>query len=106
MIRGRTPASPLGVTLDARDAPALAHFYRDLLGWELVEDSPPWCTVRSPDLPLTLAVKGEPLHERPTWPAEPGAQQMQAHLDLPVDDLSRARQGTSVVRRPGVGACS
>ena len=90
MIRGRTPASPLGITLDAADAQALARFYRDLLGWELVEDTPAWCTLRAPGSPVTLAVKGEPLHERPTWPAREGAQQMQAHLELPVDDLDGA----------------
>ena len=55
MIRGRTPASPLGITLDAADARALARFYRDLLGWELVEDSPPWCTLRPPGASITLA---------------------------------------------------
>ncbi len=90
MIRGRTPAGPLGITLDAADAPALARFYRDLLGWELVEDTAPWCTLRSPGSPVTLAVKGEPLHQRPTWPAREGAQQMQAHLELPVSDLEGA----------------
>lgn len=90
MIRGRTPASPLGITLDAADAQALARFYCDLLGWELVEDSPPWCTLRPPGASITLAVKGEPLHERPTWPAREGTQQMQAHLELAVDDLDGA----------------
>lgn len=92
MIRGRTPASPLGITLDAADAQALARFYRDLLGWELVEDTPPWCTLRAPGSPVTLAIKGEPLHERPTWPAREGTQQVQAHLELPVDDLDAAVQ--------------
>jgi catechol 2,3-dioxygenase-like lactoylglutathione lyase family enzyme len=90
MIRGRTLAGTLGITLDARDAPALARFYSNLLGWELVEDSPSWCTLRTPGSPVTLAVKGEPLHERPTWPSEPGAPQMQAHLEVPVDDLEAA----------------
>ena len=92
MTRGRTPESPLGITLDAQDAPALARFYRDLLGWELVEDTAPWCTLRAAGSPLTLAVKEEPLHRRPAWPAEPGAQQMQAHLEVPVDDLPGAVQ--------------
>jgi catechol 2,3-dioxygenase-like lactoylglutathione lyase family enzyme len=90
MIRGRTTGSAIGITLDAADAQALARFYRDLLGWELVEDTPPWCTLSAPGSPVTLAVKGEPLHEPPTWPAEPGAQQMQAHLELPVSDLDGA----------------
>jgi catechol 2,3-dioxygenase-like lactoylglutathione lyase family enzyme len=92
MIRGRTPASPLGITLDAADAQALARFYRDLLDWELVEDTPPWCTLRTPGSPVTLAIKGEPLHERPTWPAREGTQQIQAHLELPVDELDAAVQ--------------
>jgi catechol 2,3-dioxygenase-like lactoylglutathione lyase family enzyme len=90
MIRGRTPAGPIGFTLDAADARALARFYAELLGWELVEDTPEWSTVRAPGSPVTLAVKREPLHERPTWPAREGAQQMQAHLEVRVDDLEGA----------------
>ena len=67
-----------------------AAFYRDLLGWDLAEESPQWCTMAMPGVPVNLAFQTEPLHERPTWPAAPGTQQMQLHLDFEVDDLAGA----------------
>ena len=76
--------------LGAPDAPALAHFYRDLLGWPLADESPDWCTMQMPDLPVNLAFQSEPHHVRPVWPAGPGDPPMQLHLDLQVDDLDGA----------------
>ncbi|MFI1680531.1 VOC family protein [Streptomyces sp. NPDC020607] len=74
--------------LGTPDPPALADFYRALLGWEEVERSPEWVRLR----PLESARPGlsfqlEPDHTPPTWPHRPGTQQMQAHLDVQVDDL-------------------
>jgi catechol 2,3-dioxygenase-like lactoylglutathione lyase family enzyme len=34
--------------LDAPDARELAGFYRQLLGWETVEDEPDWVKLRAP----------------------------------------------------------
>ena len=80
-----------GVTLDAPDASALAHFYADLLGWQVLEDSEPWSTVApSPEAGHSLAVVREEHYQRPVWPAVPGAQQQSMHLDLQVDDLDEA----------------
>lgn len=86
-IRGRQRQGWLGIVLGAPDARALAHFYRDLLGWELADDEPGWCTMQMPDLPVNLAFQTEEHHVRPAWPGGPGDQQMQLHLDLQVSDL-------------------
>ena len=37
-----------------------------------------------------LSFQLEPDHVPPVWPPQPGAQQMQLHLDLEVDDLEAA----------------
>ena len=46
--------------------------------------------LRSPDERLALACQLEPQHVPPVWPAGPGDQQMQAHLEIQVDDLEEA----------------
>jgi catechol 2,3-dioxygenase-like lactoylglutathione lyase family enzyme len=73
--------------LDAPNASELAAFYRRLLGWEVRSDEPGWVTLRAPGGGAGLAFQYEPLYVRPTWPAASGDQQMQAHLDIEVDDL-------------------
>lgn len=78
------------VTLSAPDPAALAEFYARLLGWEITTREPDWVVLRSPDGGLALACQTEPGHVRPVWPAQPGAQQMQAHLEIQVDDLAEA----------------
>ena len=91
-IRGRTRQGWLGVVLNAPDARALAAFYRALLGWELADDEPGWCTMHLPDLPVNLAFQTEADYVPPVWPATPGQPQMQLHLDLEVTDLDGATQ--------------
>jgi len=80
-----------GVVLGSRDPRALARFYARLIGWTLEDDDPDWAKLRSPDggRPV-LSFQLEPDHVAPVWPPRPGAQQMQAHLDLGVDDLDAA----------------
>ena len=75
------------VTLGAPDAGALASFYRDLLGGEIVADEPGWVVLRSPNCAISIAFQYESDFRRPVWPEEPGAQQMQVHLEIRVDDL-------------------
>ncbi|MFB4314029.1 VOC family protein [Actinomadura sp. 21ATH] len=87
----RSPRLSLSATvLDAPDAHALADFYRDLLGWTVVQDEPDWVTLRPPGGGTGLSFQTEPLFTPPAWPAEAGAQQMMAHLDFEVDDLEAA----------------
>ncbi|QES45384.1 MULTISPECIES: VOC family protein [Streptomyces] len=74
--------------LGTPDPPALADFYRALLGWEEVENSPEWVRLRPLEAERPgLSFQLEPDHTPPTWPQRPGTQQMQAHLDIQVDDL-------------------
>ncbi|WEH41902.1 VOC family protein [Streptomyces sp. NBC_01218] len=74
--------------LDTPDPPALADFYRALLAWEEVERDSEWVRLRDPERERPgLSFQREAIHVTPVWPPEPGTQQMQAHLDLQVDDL-------------------
>ena len=76
--------------LDAPDPRALAGFYQQLLGWPRGRDEPDWVTLRPPGGGAGLSFQAEGDHVRPTWPAGPGDQQMQMHLDIEVDDLEAA----------------
>jgi catechol 2,3-dioxygenase-like lactoylglutathione lyase family enzyme len=85
----RRPAMRLSATvLGAPDPRALAAFYARLLGWTVVEDQPVWVVIRPPGGGTGLSFQHEPDHARPVWPSEPGQQQMMAHLDIEVSDLS------------------
>ena len=74
--------------LDTADPRGLAAFYRDLLGWSLVEDEPDWVTIKPVGGGTGLAFQLEDGHVPPSWPADPGDQQMQTHLDIGVPDLA------------------
>jgi catechol 2,3-dioxygenase-like lactoylglutathione lyase family enzyme len=75
--------------LDTPDPGELARFYSRLLGWPVGRDEPDWASVRPPG-GAGLSFQLETAHVRPTWPAGPGDQQMQVHLDIEVDDLEAA----------------
>src|SRR5438128_665707 len=80
-----------GIVLGSPDPARLARFYRDLLGWTIKAEDPTWVALRSPDYERpTLAVQLETEHRPPVWPTVADHQQMQAHLDLQVDDLDAA----------------
>ena len=82
------PAFQLTATvLDAPDPRKLADFYSRLLGWPIGRDEPDWATLRPPGGGAGLSFQLEPAYVRPTWPAAPGDQQLQLHLDIEVDDL-------------------
>jgi predicted enzyme related to lactoylglutathione lyase len=74
--------------LGASDPHELAAFYSALLGWPIAYDDPEWAMVKPADGGWRgLSFQREPDHARPQWPAGPLDQQMQAHLDIAVDDL-------------------
>lgn len=79
-----------GVVLDAPDAPSLAHFYADLLGWDISKASPQGAAIGPSDGVAYLAFQTSPDYVRPAWPAAGGAQQMMMHLDFEVIDLEAA----------------
>ena len=77
--------------LDSPNPRALATFYHQLLGgWTLNDAEDDWVTLRMPDGRPGLSFQAEPKYARPVWPAGPGDQQMQMHLDIEVDDLRAA----------------
>ncbi|MCV2393554.1 VOC family protein [Actinotalea sp. M2MS4P-6] len=84
MVRTRLSAT----VLDSREPERLAGFYQALLGWEVSAQDPTWVMLRAPGGGPGLSFQLEPIHEQPTWPAEPGAGQMQMHLDIGVDDVA------------------
>jgi catechol 2,3-dioxygenase-like lactoylglutathione lyase family enzyme len=94
------PAFRLSSTvLGSADPRGLASFYRDLLGWPAVLDTPEWVVLRPEDGTAGLSFQLEESHVPPTWPSGPGEQQMQSHLDIAVDDLD-----AGVTRATGLGA--
>jgi catechol 2,3-dioxygenase-like lactoylglutathione lyase family enzyme len=79
-----------GVVLDAPDAPALAHFYSDLLGWEISGESPEDAALSPTSGVAYLAIQTSEGYVRPTWPNVDQQQQMMMHLDFQVDDMDAA----------------
>ncbi|MFD4631302.1 VOC family protein [Streptomyces sp. NPDC058284] len=78
-----------GFVLGSPDPPALADFYRALLGWQEAERSAEWVRLQAPEQGRPcLSFQLEADHTPPVWPQGPDTQQMQAHLDLEVDDLA------------------
>jgi catechol 2,3-dioxygenase-like lactoylglutathione lyase family enzyme len=78
------------VNLGAPDAGALARFYVRLLDWSLGRDEGDFVIIRNPAGGVSLAFQTEEQHVPPRWPAGPGDQQMQLHLEILVDDLEAA----------------
>jgi predicted enzyme related to lactoylglutathione lyase len=89
-VTQRPAVTLTAAVLDAPDPRALAGFYQQLLGWPRGRDEPDWVTLRPPGGGAGLSFQAEGTHVRPTWPAGPGDQQMQMHLDIEVDDLEAA----------------
>ncbi len=86
-----TPRFELRSTvLGTPDPRGLAHFYRALLDWEVIEEEDEWVVLKPQgNRDLTgLAFQLEERHVPPTWPAGEGDQQMQLHLDIRVDNLA------------------
>jgi len=82
-----------GVVLDAPDAHALAHFYSDLLGWEISTEGPDGAAMGPSDGVTYLAVQTAPDYVRPVWPAAGGVQQMMMHLDFELVERVGERRG-------------
>ncbi len=70
------------------DPRGLADFYRTLLEWDVRESEPDWVRIGPRDGGRGLSFQLEESHVPPAWPAGPGDQQMQVHLDIAVSDLA------------------
>ena len=86
--------------LGTPDPRGLASFYQDLLGWNRPDDREDWVVLKPPGGSTGLSFQREDSHVPPSWPAGPGDQQMQAHLDIGVTDLE-----AGVRRAKSIGAC-
>jgi catechol 2,3-dioxygenase-like lactoylglutathione lyase family enzyme len=86
---GMTAIARLGaVALDAPDPAALARFYQDVLGVEVMFENADFVALKGAGVLLTVQrVDGLPAV---TWPEGPVAKQM--HLELAVHDLDEAEQ--------------
>ncbi len=85
--------------LGAPDPRGLAEFYRAMLDWEVKESEPEWARIGPRGDRGRLSFQLEESHVPPTWPAGPGDQQMQVHLDIGVSDLD-----SGVVAAQALGA--
>ena len=83
------PHAQLSATvLGTKDPRGLAAFYAELLEWPIAYDDDDWAMIKPPDGGWRgLSFQLESDHVPSVWPAGPGDQQMQAHLDIAVDDL-------------------
>ncbi len=73
--------------LGTPDPRGLASFYGALLGWDVRDDEDEWVVLKPRGGGTGLSFQLEEHHIPPRWPAGVGDQQMQAHLDIGVDDL-------------------
>lgn len=81
-----------GVVRDAPDPRELAGFYHRLLGWEIVDSSDNWVSMKGPAGSSKISFQREPKYRPPSWPSEAESQQMQIHLDFEVPDLEAAHR--------------
>lgn len=103
MLPGRRPPHDyLGTVIGTPDPRGLARFYSEILGWRIHSDDEDWATIAPDRGHIYLGFQIEAEHARPSWPAEPGQQQMQMHLDIEVSDLDSAT--AAAVRLGGIVA--
>jgi predicted enzyme related to lactoylglutathione lyase len=77
--------------LDSPDTQALAAFYQQLLGWDVIaEDEADWVMLRPAGGGTSLSFQTEPAYVPPVWPSNQDEQQMMTHLDIATDDLAGA----------------
>jgi catechol 2,3-dioxygenase-like lactoylglutathione lyase family enzyme len=89
-MRGRAQDGWWGIVIDAPDPAALAEFYAEVLGWQVVGDDPDHAVVAAPSGVAYLAVQRNPAYVPPVWPAVAGEPQMMLHLDVEVEELDEA----------------
>ncbi|MBO1901858.1 VOC family protein [Leucobacter weissii] len=82
------------IVIDCPDPPALAEFYRGILGGEILSDDHTDADDRWVDLaPASgprLSFQRSPGYVPPRWPGDDGDQQ--SHLDVLVEDLDAAHE--------------
>ena len=81
-------------TLDCKSPLDLAKFYAALLRWDIPFYDDEFACVGAPGAKQGaypgITFQKNPDYQPPVWPAQPGAQQQMAHLDVAVNDLEKA----------------
>lgn len=88
-----------GVVLDTDDVATLTHFYAELRGWRIHHLDEDDAALDAGEGVAYLGIQRNDQYVRPTWPGEPGRQQMMLHLDFEVTDLE-----AETARAIGLGA--
>ena len=86
------------ICLDCADAEAMATFYGQLFGWEVVaRDSPSsrlggagWILMDGPPGGPSVSFQAEAWYEPPVWPETSSGPTKMMHLEVSVDDLEAA----------------
>jgi catechol 2,3-dioxygenase-like lactoylglutathione lyase family enzyme len=87
---------------DCPDPRALAAFYADLLGMEVLEDETDWVVIGFAPYQRELAFQKAEPYVAPSWPDPHRPQQL--HLDIHVEDFDVATEqvlALGAIRRPG-----
>lgn len=79
----------LAVVIDCPAPRALAVFYQQVLGLDVLEEADDWVTLGTADTCPTMAFQQTDNHRRPDWLR--GAPPQQAHVDALVTDLDVAQ---------------
>ncbi|MCK7625040.1 VOC family protein [Streptomyces sp. RS10V-4] len=80
------------VAVDCPDPRALARFYAEMLGWEVVDDGrADWVEVTGPG-GRTLAFQQVEDYRPPQWPGQETPQQLHLDFDVPRESLDEAER--------------
>jgi len=92
------------VVLDCPDPRALARFYVELLGGEIVAFDEDWAEIALPftDLRPILAFQQVAEYRKPEWPGQDVPQQ--SHLDVKVDDLDAGETAVLAIGATATGS--
>ncbi len=81
-----------GIVLEAPDPSTLLRFYSQVLGVPIYDVDENGGSLDLEEGVAYLSVQKAEVYEPPVWPAEPGKQGMQLHLDVEVTDLAAATE--------------
>jgi catechol 2,3-dioxygenase-like lactoylglutathione lyase family enzyme len=87
---------------DCPDPQALAAFYAEIFGMQVLEDDPTWVVIGRQEHMRELAFQRVEPYVAPQWPDSRHPQQL--HLDISVEDFAPAMEAVlalGAVRRPG-----
>lgn len=82
------------IILECRNIPQLLSFYTGLLHWPVVFEIDTFVGIHSMEEDIGIAFQYDKNYISPTWPSQPGQQQMMSHLDFAVTDISELKEAT------------